>query len=270
MNKPQVVLCTGSSLRHRYFTNRIAQDVDLRGVVVETKPLQVSQSNQTDLIKEHLSDFRSRQETLFKNTPSWHDFEVPILKIDTGEVNNLSTHEWVKALNADTLLLYGTAIVREPLLSLYEDKVINLHMGLSPYYRGTATNVWPLINGEPEAVGATFHIATNKVDQGPIIHQVRPQLSDADDCHDIGLKTLIIAGEVCGNIISNYSNQQTNLKPQRLEGKLYRKSDFNQKAVVKLRQNLKNNMIPLYLASKKLRDKSFPMTTQNLSNVTHR
>jgi len=46
-------------------------------------------------------------------------------------------------------------------------------LGLSPYYLGSGTNYWPLVNEKPEFVVATFmHIDTD-IDTEEIIHQIR-------------------------------------------------------------------------------------------------
>ena len=54
------------------------------------------------------------------------------------------------AESTDVVLVFGTGILREALLSAFPGRLINIHLGLSPYYRGAGTNFWPLVNGEPE------------------------------------------------------------------------------------------------------------------------
>ena len=70
---------------------------------------------------------------------------------------------------------------------------MNIHLGLSPYYRGAGTNFWPLVNGEPEYCGATIHILDGGVDTGPVIAHVRPEIAAGDGPHDIGNKTIVAA-----------------------------------------------------------------------------
>ena len=92
---------------------------------------------------------------------------------------------------ADFVLLFGSGVIKKPILKAYQDRVINLHLGLSPFYRGSRTNFWPLVDGKPECVGETIHLAVLKVDAGKILHQVRPHgLSFDDTVHDVGKKTI--------------------------------------------------------------------------------
>ena len=36
--------------------------------------------------------------------------------------------------------------------------MINVHLGLSPYYKGSATNFWPFVNNELQFLGVTFMV----------------------------------------------------------------------------------------------------------------
>ena len=52
---------------------------------------------------------------------------------------------------------------------LIKKKAINIHMGISPYYRGTDCNFWALYDCKPELVGATLHLISKGIDNGKII-----------------------------------------------------------------------------------------------------
>ena len=93
----------------------------------------------------------------------------------------------------DVVLVFGTGILREPLLSAFAGRIINIHLGLSPYYRGAGTNFWPLVNREPEYVGATIHYLDAGIDTGPILAHARPAIARGDGPHDIGNKTIVAA-----------------------------------------------------------------------------
>ena len=98
----------------------------------------------------------------------------------------------------DVVLVFGTGLLKRPLLDRFPGRVLNIHLGLSPYYRGAGTNFWPLVNGEPEYCGATIHFLDDGVDTGPIIAHVRPEIRAGDGPHDIGNKTIVAAAERAG------------------------------------------------------------------------
>ena len=59
---------------------------------------------------------------------------------------------------------------------LIEKKALNIHMGVSPYYRGTACNFWALYDNNPHLVGATIHLLSKGLDSGPILYHALSQL----------------------------------------------------------------------------------------------
>jgi methionyl-tRNA formyltransferase len=151
--------------------------------------------------------------------------------------------------------LYGSSIIRERLLSLFEDKTINMHLGLSPYYRGSGTNFWPLVNGEPELVGVTIHLATLDVDAGEILKQVRPEIESGDRNHDIGCRAIIAGTHAMIAAIEGYDAGAIPPQKQASGGKLYRRKDFNIDAVRQMWSNLDEGMISSYIAEPERTDR---------------
>jgi methionyl-tRNA formyltransferase len=65
---------------------------------------------------------------------------------------------------------YG--VLREPILSLPPDGIVNFHNGPLPRYRGLNACSWALLNGEREH-GVTWHFVDAGIDSGPILAQRR-------------------------------------------------------------------------------------------------
>jgi methionyl-tRNA formyltransferase len=156
-------------------------------------------------------------------------------------------------------VLYGCGIVREPLLAEWDRRTVNMHLGLSPYYRGHATNFWPLVNGEPECVGATIHLATLDVDAGPVLRQVRPDAAPDDDNHDLGCKTIAAGASALPEALHPFDAGTLEGRAQEPGGRIYRHADFEASAVVELRRRLAEGMVPAYLAEKARRDARYPI-----------
>ena len=77
------------------------------------------------------------------------------------------------ALRADAIIVFGSGLIREPLLShCMARRAVNLHAGISPFYRGNACNFWATYDGHPEYVGATIHRLSPGVDAGDILETV--------------------------------------------------------------------------------------------------
>ena len=81
----------------------------------------------------------------------------------------------VKNFKPDVIIVYGTGIIKGPILE-YTNKIINIHLGMSPYYNGAGTNWWPMYNEEFEFVGTTVHYLDAGVDTGDILGQTRASI----------------------------------------------------------------------------------------------
>jgi methionyl-tRNA formyltransferase len=158
------------------------------------------------------------------------------------------------ALRPDVVLVFGTGILRDPFLSAFEGRIINIHLGLSPYYRGAGTNFWPLVNREPEYVGATIHYIDAGIDTGPILAHARPVIARGDGPHDVGNKTIVAAAQALLRAAAAHHAGAARAVPQWDGGRLYQRKDFSADAVRTLYRNFETRMIDDYLAARAGRD----------------
>lgn len=253
---------TSDQRRHRSVSERLANHLDLAGIVAETKRAKVEDRSTIDdedahVIEEHFRE-RDEVEKNLLGDPTMP--EVPVLEVETGGSNSQACYEWVLERDPDVLLLYGTSIIRDPLASRFEDRMINLHLGLSPYFRGAGTNFWPLVEGLPELVGATVHLATDDVDAGPILTQVRPDPEPGDRVHEIGTKAILEGAEAMGRVVAPYLAGEIEPVPQRADqGRVYKRADFDADAVRQLWANLDDGMVAEYIENLERRRKDYPI-----------
>lgn len=257
-----LVVLTSTSYRHKFFLNTLAQHFNILGIVVEEKrPEQIGETAEEEgILKKHFDERRMVEQKYFGKHTKFLVPEDIVLRVPNKESNSESTFKWVTEKNPDFVILFGTSIIKDPLLSYFDGRMINIHLGLSPYYRGSGTNFWPLVNNEPECVGATIHLAILKVDAGSILAQVRPEIEFKDQNHDIGCKTIIAGTHAMVSCIKKYADRKITPKPQDLSGgRVYKRADFHPEAVEIMWQNFSEGMISKYLQEKKDRDAKFPI-----------
>lgn len=102
----------------------------------------------------------------------------------------------VKALQPDVLLVYGTGIVGQKVLSLGRRIALNMHTGISPYYRGCDCAFWPVHNEELHMLGATVHECTNKVDGGRIFGTAKASVQSEDCLFTIFARCVQVGSEL--------------------------------------------------------------------------
>ena len=259
----RVLLLTGDGLRHRYAASRLAQKTNLVGVVSEGKaaiiaaPDLLPQDDQ-HVIDQHLAERDTVERRLLRDMPHFPD--TRLLEIAHGAINTPAVFAWAQAQAPDLIVLYGTSLVKPPLLDAYDGRIINLHLGLSPYYRGSGTNFWPLVYNEPECVGATIHLAVASVDAGAILAQLRPSAEVTDRAHELGTKTIMAGFDLMPYILSLYVRSKLKPQPQDLtQGRVCRRKDFNAAAVRRMWGNFTAGMMAEYLAEEKQRFQRYPI-----------
>jgi folate-dependent phosphoribosylglycinamide formyltransferase PurN len=103
------------------------------------------------------------------------------LPIKMGDLNRLSLDQLDAALESDYYVTFGCSYIKGPLCEhLCAHQAVNIHMGLSPWYRGSSTNFWPMYDRRPEYVGATVHLLTAGLDSGPMLFHAAPEARALD------------------------------------------------------------------------------------------
>lgn len=82
-------------------------------------------------------------------------------------------------LGPDVVLVRGTGLIRDEILQDVP-LTLNVHAGLSPYYRGSHCTEWALLNWDPYNIGVTVHQVTKAIDGGAIYGQVRVPIEALD------------------------------------------------------------------------------------------
>jgi folate-dependent phosphoribosylglycinamide formyltransferase PurN len=260
-----IVILTANSLRHSYVrqTFGLADDIQVLKSYCESKSgslLEEARENGEQVRIDHL-ERRARSEydyfAHFVNTTP--DQSNPV-EIPYGEVNEQRYYDEITDLEPDLLVVYGSSIIQHPLLTEYNGRILNIHLGLSPYYRGTGTNFWPLVNGEPEYVGATFMYIDEGVDTGEIIHQLRARVHPYDGPHDIGNRLIADVGQLYPEIVRRFDDLHHMSQIDEPDNNhYYKSSDYSQDATVQLYENFTNGMVKDYLENKEERVAEVPI-----------
>lgn len=146
-----------------------------------------------------------------------------IFVAEKEDLNSPAYVKWMKNLLPDAIVVCGTSLLREPVLSI-TPYTLNLHSGLSQWYRGTWTTLWPIYNQEPQYVGYTVHFVTPGVDDGDIIHQGRPVIAEEDNHETLYVKVVKLGTMAMLQAIDDIRSNSIKRYPLRQKGKLYQRS----------------------------------------------
>ena len=233
---PRALLLTSDFLRHEYVATQVAGALDLAGVWQERKPFKplsyASSPDDAGVIAAHF-EARDRSETEHFAPQGDAPTAVSTVRrlVPSGGCNDPDEVARMRALEPDVVLVFGTQILRDEVIAVFDGRIINLHLGLSPYYRGAGTNFWPLVNREPEMVGATIHYLDRGVDSGDILSHVRPEIRAGDGPHDLGNRTIVVAVVALVAAARAHTEGQARAVAQSGDGRLYKRKHFNADAV---------------------------------------
>jgi len=258
----RAVVLTSTMLRHQFVANALADRLDVAGVWQEGKsfePLRYAETteDEADIVR-HFADRDASEAAWFS---AHGQLRAPARRLPPGGCNDAAVIEGIGHARPDVVLVFGTGLLKRPILDAFAGRLLNIHLGLSPYYRGAGTNFWPLVNREPEFCGATIHFLDEGVDTGPIIAHVRPAIRSGDGPHDIGNRTIVAAADALADAAAAHAASPLSGVAQAGGGRVYARKDFSAAAVRQLYANFAGGMIDEYLGDRAARDARAPLVS---------
>lgn len=87
----------------------------------------------------------------------------------------------INEFNADFILINGVSILPRLFLKNLKCKIINIHAGITPVYRGSHGAYWALVNNDKNQCGVTLHFVDAGIDTGKIIGQRLISITSKDN-----------------------------------------------------------------------------------------
>lgn len=174
----KITVFSSNQRRHTTLINRMASISDTVHAVVETSTLFPGQVEsfyrKSPVMQEYFSKVIESEDRIFPRSRFLSE-NVCVLPSSFGDLNKLTKRDLKAALESDIYIVFGSSFIKGWLVDfLIENRAVNIHMGLSPYYRGTACNFWAIHDRRPSFVGATVHLLSKGLDSGPILFHSRP------------------------------------------------------------------------------------------------
>jgi phosphoribosylglycinamide formyltransferase 1 len=255
LSKKSILIITGSELRHEFFRKYVSLSESFTVV----KTFCESELNSIRNMVEEAPGNLARRKHLAMREETEKDFFQLFCATIKDKSNpefitkgDINLPEYITAiidLQPDLIITYGCSIIKAPLIEAFRKKIINIHLGLSPWYRGSGTNFWPFVNKEPEYTGVSFMYMDAGVDTGAIIHQIQARINYGDNIHQVGNRLIRDMAGTCIEIINHFDELE--IMPamrENVEGKYYRNKDFTESAVEEMYRNFSEGLVDNYLS----------------------
>ena len=235
----KITLFTSNKNRHNYLINLLSEVSDELCVIQECGtifPGILPGHYQTSpIMKKYFENVNNAQSRLFGNSyVNNKKKNIKILTMLSGDLNQCSMNLLSDFLKSNVYVVYGSSYIKGELLNfLINQKAINIHAGISPYYRGTDCNFWALFDDNPHLVGATIHLLSEGLDSGPMLYHAMSNIKMSP--FEYSMSTIKSAFHSIAERIKDSSIFK--IKPlvqdKKKEVRYSKKSEFNEEIVEK-------------------------------------
>ena len=245
----KITLFTANLSRHNYLINLLSKSCEELFVVQESRTIfpgiVPGHYNQSDTMKKYFLMVNEAQSNIFGNSfIQSKNNNINILPITPADLEKCTTKNLSEFLNSDLYIVFGSSYIKGELVDfLIKKKAVNIHMGISPYYRGTDCNFWALFDNNYHLAGATIHLLSKGLDSGPILYHALSEFNS--NLFYYTMSTVKSAFHSLADRINNKSIFDIKPVPQNkdIEIRYTKKNDFNDRAI-KIFSEKKINYIP--------------------------
>ena len=141
--------------------------------------------------------------------------------IDVDSVNSTHTIDIINNINPDLIIINGTRIISKDFINRVQCRIINIHAGITPEYRGMHGVYWALVNCDSKNCGVTVHFVDKGIDTGDIIYQTRVTPNKSDNFTTYPLLQLAAGIDILEKAIQDISNKKVVTLDKQSTSKLY-------------------------------------------------
>ena len=228
----KITLFSSNQPRHLSLANKLANFCDELYFVSEVKTLfpgKISDHfRRSDVMERYFSNVLRAEKLLFPEI-NFLRHNVKTLAIKNGDLSLLEEVNLYPALKSDIYIVFGSSFIKGWLADFLIDKAaINVHLGISPYYRGSSCNFWALYDKRPAYVGATLHKLSNGLDDGDIISHCLPCLRNDENIFSFTMRSVSAAHEGLLSLLQdkNLPNIKTVRQDKTKELRYSKRADF--------------------------------------------
>ena len=230
-----VAVLTNCQPRHISLIERMASIADTVYACIEVTTLfpgeVADHYAKSDVMKDYFSRVGAAERAEF-GEPRFLPSNVIAFPMKSGDISKLDLASLLPLRDVDAAVVFGASFIRQPLVDLLVEKeTLNLHMGTSPFYRGSSCNFWAAYDHNPDYVGATVHMLTKGLDSGPMLCHAFPTLDEHEslDYFALGMRAVSAGIDCIVSLIESGLWRDLERVPQdrSVEIRYTRNSDFD-------------------------------------------
>lgn len=149
----KIMVFTSNQPRHIGLVERLSEISDFCHVVMECNTVYPGRRqdffNKNRVMERYFRNVMRAEQALFSDV-RFMPAGVRTLPLRMGDLSSLKSSELAPCLDADVFVIFGASFIRGWLCDqLVARGALNIHMSLSPYYRGSSCYIWVLYDRRP-------------------------------------------------------------------------------------------------------------------------
>ena len=139
--------------------------------------------------------------------------------------------------NADFVIVSGADRIRDDVLSVIENKSLNVHMGIAEEYRGLDSNLWAWYHRDYKNIGVSLHKLETTLDTGDLFQVERIKITEQTKVWELRYLESVLAVTVIGKSLNNLVADKVIVRNQKSIGRYYSYMPFDLKKCLPITPN---------------------------------
>jgi len=257
--KHKILIISGNLLKHKFVGIKLLKKFKNSNIIFEKYPKSVSDNyskKKSNLLINHFRKVHLYEKKFFEKFCKKNNQFLKnktLLNIKKGTINKKKYLLKIKKINPNLIVLNATSLLNKKFIYAFRNKIINIHAGLIPYYRGSGCNVWTFYNKELKYTGVSIHFVNEKIDDGKIILQSQSSFAKNDNTHSIGCKNAKLSVKLTIDVIKYLKKNPSYMGKKIITTKsaIFYKKDFKDKIILKIDELLKKGLVKNYYSKPK-------------------
>ena len=255
----KVLLLIGNHPRHRFLVEPIFKIYSNIKCIVMDRESYLTGPNyryvnnkEKKLIQKHFKIRFEKERDVFGTNDIYSiTASENIKKVSKENSNSNEIVNYVTKFKPNVCFIVGYGIISKKLMKILPRKTINIHLGLSPWYRGAATLFWPTYNMEPWKTGVTFHKINKFADSGDILHQCVPKFDSEWGVIDTSVNAIKHAQKDFKLIaISILNKKKLIFTKQSFVGRSYLTNSFRGTHLIQIYEKFQDKVLKYFMKNK--------------------
>jgi hypothetical protein len=213
LTKKKLAILTSDDWHHKYLVNFYCKLFEVSLVVIEPSLFQrkslLRKGKLIDYFYSKYHQFRRQITGLNKFRQRFFNCDLNLrdsLKVVVEDVNCKEVHLLLAIHKPDITIIMCTSKLSENLLKVLNYKVINIHGGYLPDYRGNHCFFFAMYHKRYDKIGSSIHFVDKTLDTGDIIEIVVPKLEKGDTPESLYCKAELAAIHRLSELLIKYDS----------------------------------------------------------------